>query len=81
MNDMGKQKIFYVLFFGMIIVNLLFYTKLPDQIPVHWNLNGQIDDYASKLFIFFPAVFLLLMKIGFAILKYIDPNVSNIHWK
>lgn len=77
MNDMRKQKIFYVLFFGMIIVNLLFYTKLPDQIPVHWNLNGQNDDYASKLFIFFPAVFLLLMKIGFAILKYIDPKGSN----
>ena len=77
MNDMKKQKAFYVLFFGMIIVNLLLYTKLPNQIPVHWNVKGQIDDYMSKLFIFFPVALLLLMNITFTILKHIDPKQSN----
>ena len=73
MNDMKKQKAFYVLFFGMILVNLLLYTKLPDQIPVHWNINGQIDDYMSKLFIFFPIALLLLMNIKMCIRDRIGP--------
>ena len=77
MNDMNKQKIFYVLFFAMILVNFVFYAKLPDQIPIHWNVNGQIDEYSSKLYIFFPAVLLLFMNIIFTLLKHIDPKKNN----
>lgn len=39
---------------GMIVATFLMiallYNKLPEQIPVHWNAEGEIDGYASKLF-------------------------------
>ncbi|MCX7543897.1 SdpI family protein [Marinicella gelatinilytica] len=25
-----------------------YYSKLPEMIPTHWNIDGQIDDYTSK---------------------------------
>ena len=26
----------------------LLWTKLPDRMPIHWGINGQMDGYASK---------------------------------
>jgi len=31
------------------IVSLSLYSKLPDQIPMHWNLAGEVDRYGSRL--------------------------------
>jgi len=27
------------------------YNKLPDKIPTHFDINGNIDSYGSKLFV------------------------------
>lgn len=32
----------------VIIFNLLFYHKMPAELPTHWNFQGQADDYSSK---------------------------------
>lgn len=74
---MKKQIFFYMLFFSIIITNILLYTKLPAYIPTHWNVEGTIDAYMPKLFIFFPAAILLLMKGLFIVLKHIDPKKDN----
>jgi uncharacterized membrane protein len=26
-----------------------FYPRLPDPCPIHWNIHGQVDNYASRL--------------------------------
>ena len=31
-----------------IVVGLILWDKLPDQVPVHWDINGDVDDYATK---------------------------------
>lgn len=33
-----------------IIMSLMVYDRLPDQVPVHWNFKGEVDNYASKQF-------------------------------
>lgn len=33
-----------------IIIGLFIYDSLPMQIPIHWNINGEIDNYSSKFF-------------------------------
>lgn len=33
-----------------IIMSLMVFDRLPDQIPVHWNFKGEVDNYASKEF-------------------------------
>ena len=32
----------------VVIFNLLFYDKMPAELPTHWNFQGQADDYSSK---------------------------------
>lgn len=44
---------------GFVIVGL-FFSMAPDQIPVHYDINGQIDRWGSKYeFILFPLINLL----------------------
>ena len=31
-----------------IVIGLILWDKLPDQVPVHWNMSGEVDDYATK---------------------------------
>lgn len=31
-----------------ILVGLIFWNRLPDTVPIHWNINGEIDGWASK---------------------------------
>jgi uncharacterized membrane protein len=57
---------------------IIVYQQLPDQVPTHWNIHGQIDGYGSK----FTAVVLmpLLNFCLYFLLKYIpriDPKAKN----
>jgi uncharacterized membrane protein len=31
-----------------IVVAIVLYPDLPEQIPTHWNLEGEVDDYTAK---------------------------------
>ena len=31
-----------------VIAGLLLWEKLPDQVPFHWNIQGEVDKWASK---------------------------------
>ena len=33
-----------------IVIGLILWNKLPDKIPTHWNAEGEIDGWSSKLF-------------------------------
>ncbi len=35
---------------GPLILSAVLYGRLPDQIPIHFNLAGESDNYASKAF-------------------------------
>ena len=36
----------------LVVVGLaasaLLYPRMPDQIPTHWNIRGEVDDYGAK---------------------------------
>ena len=34
-------------------VGLFLWNQLPDQVPIHFGLNGQADNYAGKAFVVF----------------------------
>lgn len=36
-----------------ILLGIAVFERLPAQIPIHWNLEGEIDNYASKEFFVF----------------------------
>jgi len=62
-----------------LIISVLSYGRMPDQIPIHWNAYSEVDRYASKLVGLFlmPAIMagvLLLLKIA----PIIDPKRANL---
>ena len=68
-----------LLTFIPIIVGLILWNKLPEEIPVHFNALGEPDNYESKAFaVFFLPLFLWVVHLltGFIILA--DPKKQNI---
>ena len=43
-----------------MLVGLALWNKLPEQIPSHWNINGEIDGWSSKPFAVFGLPGMLL---------------------
>ena len=37
-----------VLITATIIASVVVYPRLPDRVPTHWNMHGQIDGYGPK---------------------------------
>lgn len=67
----------WVLAFISPIMFLAAYSYLPESVPIHWNAQGQVDNYGSKAmaaFIFFLPLLLALM---FQFLPKIDPKKQN----
>lgn len=57
---------------------IIFWDRLPAQIPIHWNLAGEVDNYASKAVAVF-ALPLLMLAIQWvcAIATGADPKKKN----
>ena len=58
-----------------IVVGMLLWDKLPDKVPYHWGVNGEVDGWATKS----QAVFLMpLAMLGVqwfcAIVTQLDPK-------
>lgn len=65
-----------------IVIGLILWDKLPDQVPMHWNAQGEVDGYGTK----FQAVFLLpLVLVAFhwicVLGTSLDPKKQNINDK
>lgn len=58
-----------------VIASFYFYTHFPGRVPIHWNFQGQVDNYGSPFFaaFFFPAL-LIFLYILFLFLPYADPK-------
>lgn len=74
---MKKRWVFAILLIVMLGVNVLLYSKLPDAIPSHWNINGQIDSYQGKWFVFFPIGVYLFFALLFPLLRHFDPRKDH----
>ena len=65
-----------------IIIGLILWDKLPDQVPIHWDINGNVDGYTIKT----QAVFAMpLVLVAFhwicALGTSLDPKKQNINDK
>jgi len=74
-----KEILPIVLILITLAVGLYFYPQLPDRVPSHWDINGQINGYMSKTFaaFFFPGMF-LFVYILMSVLPLMDPQKTNI---
>lgn len=67
---------------GIILLSLvaggLLYGHLPEQVPMHWNIRGEVDGYGSRLTGAFAIPLLTLVAyIAMVISPRIDPKKAN----
>src|SRR5665647_597906 len=69
-----------LIIWGLAIVPLLiigiFNNSLPDQIPIHWSLDGSVQ-YGSHFTLWINGLMGILFAILFPILRKIDPRSKN----
>lgn len=61
-----------------IVVGLILWNTLPEQIPIHWNAAGEVDGYSSKAFFVFglPLIMLAFQWLCVVVIG-ADPKKAN----
>ena len=74
----GKIILTSVITLVPILLGLLLWNKLPDQIPTHWNAEGVIDGWSSKAFAVFalPGI-LVFFHLLCVLASSMDPKRKN----
>ncbi|MDQ7024905.1 MAG: DUF1648 domain-containing protein [Anaerolineae bacterium] len=59
----------------MLVTSLILYPSLPDELPIHWNLSGEVDDTAPKaIAVFIMPLVAILVFASTYIVPMIDPR-------
>ncbi len=65
-----------------IVIGLILWEKLPDQVPIHWDTNGAVDGYANKMqAVFLMPIILLAFHWICALGTSLDPKKQNVNDK
>lgn len=70
-----KKEIPLLIWLGVLAaISVFVYSRLPAQVPAHWDINGNIDGYASREFqvVFFPLL-IAGIYIFTTLIPYVDP--------
>jgi uncharacterized membrane protein len=79
MKILTKKEILpIILIIFAFLVGLSLYPKLPDQVPSHWNTQGEVDAWSGKTFavFFFPTITLVIYLL-ITLIPLIDPFRKN----
>lgn len=72
---MKKQTIFLLILCALSFIGHLFVLPLlPDEVPIHWNVYGEVDNWAGKFSTLFLALLPALMLVLFLVIPRIDPR-------
>jgi uncharacterized membrane protein len=65
-----------------VVIGLILWDQLPEQIPSHWGINGEVDGWSSKPFTVFgfPCILLALHWIC-VLASSADPKAKDYHPK
>lgn len=67
----------YLIPFFITVGIIVFWNKIPEQIPYHWNGAGEIDDFGGRgVLIFLLFMILIIMAIQ-ALLVFAVPHLSS----
>lgn len=68
-----KDLFLWLIMAGLFISSIALYPSLPEQIPIHWNIQGEVDGYGSK---FSGAFFLPFLTLGLYVLLVLLPKID-----
>lgn len=64
--------------FAAVLFGLIIYDCLPAQMPIHWNIAGEIDNYASKeIFVFLLPILMSGIQLLCLFMMQMDPKYKN----
>jgi len=72
-----KEIIFFLILMVPFFYLFLIWNKLPEQIPIHWNLGGEVDNFGSKYFLNLLPLFNILIYLFLLVVPKIDPKKIN----
>lgn len=65
-----------------MVVGLLLWNKLPEQVPMHWNAAGEVDGWGSRsTLVFFLPLFMIGIQWVCALAASLDPKSQDIKGK
>jgi uncharacterized membrane protein len=77
---MGKK--FKILIWSIVVLSfiglIISYQFLPERIPIHWDSNWEVDNFANKNMIFLLGLLPAGLLVFFDLQPQIDPRVSNV---
>ena len=61
-----------------MLVGLILWNQLPDEIPFHWNAEGEVDGWASRpVAVFVPSAAMLALQWLCVVVTSTDPKKQN----
>jgi len=73
-----REWTFLVILAVPMIAAILVYPHMPDQVPIHWNVKGEVDNYGSKAFgTFYLPILNVIMYFLLIALPRFDPKRAN----
>lgn len=77
-NILKKEWFLILLILLGFVMSIYFYPSLPDKMPIHWDIHGEVNRYGSKLFGAFGMPLIILgIYLLYVVLPYIDPKRKN----
>ncbi|MGD9569588.1 MAG: SdpI family protein [Sedimentibacter sp.] len=67
----------WILFAVTLIIGLISYSHLPEQIPIHFNIAGDVDNYGGKIYIFLAPIIILFMIVTAEVARNVDPKKNS----
>ena len=77
-TSQGGAWIYWAVAWGLVaattVISVVVYNKLPERVPIHWDIHGKIDAYGPKSWaVFGPLAIMAVMPPMFAILPWLSP--------
>lgn len=74
-----KKHVLPLTMIGLVLLAwVIAYPKLPEQVPIHWNFNGEANGFASKISALFSTLgIMILLYVSMAFLPKVDPRKIN----
>jgi uncharacterized membrane protein len=67
-----------LLVIAAVVSTLAVYSRLPELVPTHWNMSGEVDDWSSRLWgAWMIPLVMAVMLLGFRAFPLIDPRREN----
>lgn len=78
LREMRLDWIIILLLMAEFIAGFILYPHLPERVPSHWNIHGQVDRYSSNFWGAFGLPLLTLgMYVMMLVLPQLDPKRGN----